>query len=177
MGDQSLAAVLIDNWLHFTVPSLHQKKRSRSRHQRPLTQSCNEPSTATPETELPCLFRLLQLSTTDGRPDQTLDFRMRNLMPEQKRITTSPEECHTQTPRRYTEATERRSTCDSVERQAKVAIISTNQQPTDSMHQPRRGEAINKPNAVTNYNKYKGGVDLADQHRAYYSVGREHKKW
>ena len=58
-----------------------------------------------------------------------------------------------------------------------VAIISTNQQPTDSMHQPRRGEAINKPDAATNFNKYIGGVDLADQHRAYYSVGREHKKW
>ena len=119
MGDQSLAAVRIDNWLHFTVPSLHRKKRSKSRQQRPPTQSCNEPSTATPETELPCPFwQLLQLSTTDGRPDQTLDLRMRNFTPEQKRITTSPEECQTQTPRGYTQATERRSTCDSVERQA-----------------------------------------------------------
>ena len=51
MGDQSLAAVRIDNWLHFTVPSLHRKKRSKSRQQMPRTQSCNEPSTATPETE------------------------------------------------------------------------------------------------------------------------------
>ena len=118
-GDQSLAAVRIDNWLHFTVPSLHRKNRSKSRQQRPRKQSCNEPFTATPETELPCLFwQLLQLSTTDGRPDQTLDLRMRNCTPEQKRITTSHEECQTQTPRGYTQATERRSTCDSVERQA-----------------------------------------------------------
>ena len=58
-----------------------------------------------------------------------------------------------------------------------VAMLSSNQQPTDALHRPRRGAPVLKPDAITNYNQYMGGVDLADQHRAYYSVGREHKKW
>lgn len=58
-----------------------------------------------------------------------------------------------------------------------VAVISSNQQSTDSIHTPRRGPPVSKPDAITNYNQHMGGVDLADQHRAYYSVGREHKKW
>lgn len=57
-----------------------------------------------------------------------------------------------------------------------VAVLSTNQQPIESLHQPRRGAPVMKPDAVSNYNQHMGGVDLADQQRAYYSVGRESKK-
>ena len=58
-----------------------------------------------------------------------------------------------------------------------VAMLSTNQQPTDTLHRPRRGAPVLKPDAISNYNQHMGGVDLADQHRAYYSIGRESKKW
>ena len=58
-----------------------------------------------------------------------------------------------------------------------VALLSTNQQPTDNLHRPRHGAPVLKPDAISSYNQHMGGVDLADQHRAYYSVGREHKKW
>ena len=56
-----------------------------------------------------------------------------------------------------------------------VTMLSSNQQPTDALHRPRRGAPVLKPDAITNYNQYMGGVDLADQHRAFYSVGKEHK--
>uniref|UniRef100_UPI00398EFAF2 piggyBac transposable element-derived protein 4-like n=1 Tax=Pristiophorus japonicus TaxID=55135 RepID=UPI00398EFAF2 len=34
-----------------------------------------------------------------------------------------------------------------------------------------------KPQAVVEYNKYMGGVDISDQMRSYYPVGRPSKKW
>lgn len=34
-----------------------------------------------------------------------------------------------------------------------------------------------KPQVVTEYNKYMGGVDISDQMRSYYPVGRPSKKW
>ncbi|XP_067910284.1 piggyBac transposable element-derived protein 4-like [Heterodontus francisci] len=53
-----------------------------------------------------------------------------------------------------------------------VATLSTNQ----------NGKMIAcsgtlKPQAVIGYNKYMGGVDLSDQMRSYYPVGRPSKKW
>lgn len=33
------------------------------------------------------------------------------------------------------------------------------------------------PTAILTYNKFMGGVDLFDQHRAYYTVGRQSRKW
>jgi hypothetical protein len=36
---------------------------------------------------------------------------------------------------------------------------------------------INKPIAIENYNMFMGGVDLSDQMRSYYPVGRSARKW
>ena len=33
------------------------------------------------------------------------------------------------------------------------------------------------PQMITDYNKYMGGVDLADKCMCYYSVGRKNMKW
>ena len=44
--------------------------------------------------------------------------------------------------------------------------------------QPRQPQVrIPCPQSIANYTKYMGGVDLADQNRSYYGVGRESKKF
>ena len=39
------------------------------------------------------------------------------------------------------------------------------------------GVTNGKPTVVREYNKFLGGVDKADQHRSYYGVGHNSKKW
>lgn len=41
----------------------------------------------------------------------------------------------------------------------------------------RRNQQVTKPAALDFYNKHMGGVDLADQLRSYYSIGRSSYKW
>ncbi|XP_060702870.1 piggyBac transposable element-derived protein 4-like isoform X1 [Hemiscyllium ocellatum] len=53
-----------------------------------------------------------------------------------------------------------------------VATLSTNQSATMV-----ESAGTLKPQAVVEYNKYMGGVDLSDQMRSYYPVGRPSKKW
>ncbi|XP_067826911.1 piggyBac transposable element-derived protein 4-like isoform X1 [Heptranchias perlo] len=53
-----------------------------------------------------------------------------------------------------------------------VALLSTNQ---NSKMIGCSGTL--KPQAVIEYNKYMGGVDISDQMRSYYPVGRPSKKW
>ena len=36
---------------------------------------------------------------------------------------------------------------------------------------------ISCPQVIADYNKYMGGVDLADQAMCYYSVGQKNMKW
>lgn len=64
----------------------------------------------------------------------------------------------------------------------KVTLLSTCQNPTDGMIERRqRGRAqpltISRPHAISNYNRFMGGVDLSDQLRSYYRVGRSSVKW
>ena len=64
----------------------------------------------------------------------------------------------------------------------KVAVLSTCQNPGNrTILRPRaqgnRPRELTKPIAIVNYNSYMGGVDLADQLRSYYPIGRESKKW
>ena len=49
-----------------------------------------------------------------------------------------------------------------------ITMISSNQPP---------GVTNGKPTVVRAYNEHMGGVDKADQHRAYYPVGHSSKKW
>ena len=58
-----------------------------------------------------------------------------------------------------------------------VALLSTNQNPNDKLEVRENDQVISKPVAISNYTKYMGGVDRADQYRSYYPVGRESKKW
>lgn len=60
-----------------------------------------------------------------------------------------------------------------------VCIISTNCSPLEPDVVVTRGnnQEVTKPAVVNLYNKYMGGVDLADQLRQYYPVGRSSKKW
>jgi hypothetical protein len=64
-----------------------------------------------------------------------------------------------------------------------VLILSTNSNPeTDVMVTRRSGKdrekiAIACPEAVVNYTKSMGGVDVADQKREYYGIGRASKTW
>ena len=61
-----------------------------------------------------------------------------------------------------------------------VRLIATNSQPTDTTVQRRDGRALKDvacPQSVVNYNKNMGGVDLSDQNRSYYDVGRQAKKY
>ena len=61
-----------------------------------------------------------------------------------------------------------------------VRIISTNSQPTDEIVKRRSGHILTDvpcPSVIMNYNKNMGGVDLADQLRSYYEIGRNAKKY
>jgi hypothetical protein len=63
-----------------------------------------------------------------------------------------------------------------------VTVLSTNCGPADGVAQRKgpngRGTVeIARPSIIELYNLYMGGVDLADQYRAYYLVGREGKKF
>lgn len=61
-----------------------------------------------------------------------------------------------------------------------IALLSTNSSPTvESIQRPAKGGPISKeiPNAVANYNMNMGGVDLNDQLRTYYTIGRKSVKW
>ncbi|XP_069752086.1 piggyBac transposable element-derived protein 4-like [Narcine bancroftii] len=53
-----------------------------------------------------------------------------------------------------------------------VATLSTNQNARMVAN-----SGVVKPQAVMEYNKYMGGVDISDQLRSYYPVGRPSKKW
>ena len=60
-----------------------------------------------------------------------------------------------------------------------VRLLSTNSQPTDATIKRRTGQDVNDvpcPEVVINYNKFMGGVYLADQNRSYYDMGRDAKK-
>ena len=43
--------------------------------------------------------------------------------------------------------------------------------------QPGIDANVGKPIANCDYNKHMGGVDLSDQHKSYYAVGRKARKW
>ena len=59
-----------------------------------------------------------------------------------------------------------------------VSIISTNCSPLAAdVVVSRRNQDVSKPAVVNNYNKHMGSVDLADQLRQYYSIGRSSYKW
>ena len=61
-----------------------------------------------------------------------------------------------------------------------VRIVSTNSDPVDDTVQRRNGREVVPvpcPMSIINYNAHMGGVDLADQQRSYYGVGRESKKF
>ena len=59
-----------------------------------------------------------------------------------------------------------------------VSVISTNLNPnTPDVVIRRRNQQVRKPAVIGLYNENMGGVDLADQFRSYYSVGRSSKKW
>ena len=59
-----------------------------------------------------------------------------------------------------------------------VSLISTNVNPLDAdVVTQRRGKQIWKPPVVALYNSHVGGVDLADQMRKYYTIGRSSYKW
>ena len=62
-----------------------------------------------------------------------------------------------------------------------VAVLSTNCQPEmgSALRQTGVGPRAPKdiPQAVLTYNSHMGGVDLHDQNRTYYRVGRPSKKW
>ena len=59
-----------------------------------------------------------------------------------------------------------------------VSVISTNCSPlAPDVVVRRRNNNVSKPAVIDLYNKHMGGVDLADQQRQYYSVGRSSYKW
>ena len=59
-----------------------------------------------------------------------------------------------------------------------VSVISTNCSPLAvDVVVNRRNQQVSKPSVIDQYNKHMGGVDLADQLRKYYSVGRSSFKW
>ena len=59
-----------------------------------------------------------------------------------------------------------------------VSIISTNCSPLAAdVVVSRQNQDVSKPAVVDKYNKHMGGVDLADQLRQYYSIGRSSYKW
>jgi hypothetical protein len=68
-------------------------------------------------------------------------------------------------------------------RQKDVLLLSTNSDPrSDRKVEKKIGNGKQKiqipcPNAVMNYTHNMGGVDLSDELREYYGVGRSSKKW
>lgn len=61
-----------------------------------------------------------------------------------------------------------------------VRMLSTNSNPVDGVVQRRVGKEkvpVPCPDSIIKYNANMGGVDLADQNRSYYSVGRESTKF
>ena len=59
-----------------------------------------------------------------------------------------------------------------------VSVVSTNCSPlAPDVVVRRRNQNVSKPAVIDLYNKHMGGVDLADQQRQYYSVGRSSYKW
>ena len=59
-----------------------------------------------------------------------------------------------------------------------VSLISTNCSPLAvDVVVSRRNQDVSKPAVVDKYNKHMGGVDLADQPRQHYSIGRSSYKW
>ena len=59
-----------------------------------------------------------------------------------------------------------------------VSLISTNCSPLAvDVVVSRRNQEVSKPAVVDKYNKHMGGVDLADQLRQYYSIGRSSYKF
>ena len=59
-----------------------------------------------------------------------------------------------------------------------VSVISTNCSPLAvDLVVNRQNQQVSKPAVIDLYNKNMGGVDLADQIRQYYSVGRSSYKW
>ena len=61
-----------------------------------------------------------------------------------------------------------------------VRMLSTNSPATDGVVQRRVGGSIQDmpcPNVIINYNRHMGGVDLSDQNRSYYDVGRQAKTY
>ena len=46
-----------------------------------------------------------------------------------------------------------------------------------SGHAPNRQEVVEKPHAIVEYNKYKGGVDRGDQLLTYYGYPHRTRKW
>ena len=59
-----------------------------------------------------------------------------------------------------------------------VSILSTSVSPVeDDVVVQRHRQQVQKPAVISLYNKHMGGVDLADQLRKYYSVGRSSRKW
>ena len=59
-----------------------------------------------------------------------------------------------------------------------VSVISSNVSPdTPDVVIRRHNQQVSKPAVIGLYNENMGGVDLADQFRKYYSVGRSSRKW
>jgi hypothetical protein len=64
-----------------------------------------------------------------------------------------------------------------------VLLLSTNSDPrTDGSVTRKTGKGNEEiestcPQAIINYTKHMGGVDVSDQKREYYGVGRSSKKW
>ena len=64
-----------------------------------------------------------------------------------------------------------------------VAVLSTNCQPNETVvvqrrvKQPPYVKAVSIPAPVRQYNTFMGGVDLSDQFRSYYPLGRTGMKW
>ena len=62
-----------------------------------------------------------------------------------------------------------------------VFVVSTQSNPVDDevTRKSKTGEQriVRCPQAIKTYNSYMGGVDLADQKRSYYPVGRDSKKF
>ena len=59
-----------------------------------------------------------------------------------------------------------------------VSVLSSNCSPLAvDVVVNRRNQQVSKPAVVDQYNKHMGGVDLADQLRKYYTVGRSSFKW